>query len=40
MFKNAIVYRIDQWEQPAMAELEGRLDAARFVECGASQQES
>jgi recombination associated protein RdgC len=40
MFKNAIVYRIDQWEQPPMAELEARLDAARFVECGASQQES
>jgi recombination associated protein RdgC len=40
MFKNAIVYRIDQWEQPPMAELETRLDAARFVECGASQQES
>ena len=40
MFKNVIVYRIDQWEQPPMAELEARLDAARFVECGASQQES
>jgi recombination associated protein RdgC len=40
MFKNVIVYRIDQWEQPPMAELETRLDAARFVECGASQQES
>jgi len=40
MFKNVIVYRIDQWEQPPMAELEGRLDAARFVECGASQPES
>ena len=40
MFKNVIVYRIDQWEQPAMADLETRLDAARFVECGASQQES
>ena len=40
MFKNVIVYRIDQWEQPPMAELETRLDAARFDECGASQQES
>lgn len=40
MFKNVIVYRIEQWEQPPMAELETRLDAARFVECGASQQES
>ena len=40
MFKNVIVYRIDQWERPALAELEPRLEAARFVECGASQQES
>jgi len=40
MFKNVIVYRIDQWERPAVAELETRLDAARFVECGASQSES
>ena len=40
MFKNVIVYRIEQWELPPMAELETRLDAARFVECGASQQES
>ncbi|MEP6503523.1 MAG: recombination-associated protein RdgC [Betaproteobacteria bacterium] len=40
MFKNVIVYRIDQWEQPPMAALEERLDAARFVECGASQPES
>ncbi len=40
MFKNAIVYRIDQWEQPSLAELEERLAGARFVECGASQQES
>ena len=40
MFKNAIVYRIDQWERPSLAELEPRLEAARFVECGASQQES
>ena len=40
MFKNVIVYRIDQWERPSLAELEPRLDAARFVECGAAQQES
>jgi len=40
MFKNAIVYRIDQWERPTLEALEPRLDAARFVECGASQQES
>ena len=40
MFKNVIVYRIDQWEQPTLAELEERLGALRFVECGASQPES
>jgi len=40
MFKNVIVYRIDQWEQPPLAELEERLGTARFVECGASQPES
>ncbi|MEO7338913.1 MAG: recombination-associated protein RdgC [Caldimonas sp.] len=40
MFKNALVYRIDQWEQPALAEIEGRLDGARFIECGATQTES
>jgi recombination associated protein RdgC len=40
MFKNAIVYRIDQWEQPPLAQLEERLGGARFVECGASQPES
>ena len=40
MFKNVIVYRIDQWAQPALAELEERLDTQRFVECGASQPES
>lgn len=40
MFKNVIVYRIDQWERPELAELEPRLEAARFVECGAAQQES
>jgi len=40
MFKNVIVYRIDHWEAPALSALEERLQAARFVECGASQQES
>jgi recombination associated protein RdgC len=40
MFKNALVYRIDQWDAPAIADIESRLDAARFVECGASQPES
>ena len=40
MFKNALVYRIEHWEAPGLAELDQRLQAARFVECGASQAES
>lgn len=40
MFKNALLYRIDHWDAPAIAEIESRLDGARFVECGASQPES
>src|SRR5438874_2242462 len=40
MFKNALVYRITQWEAPALAALQDRLTAQRFAECGASQQES
>lgn len=40
MFKNALLYRIGPWEPPTSAEIEARLDAGRFVECGASQQES
>src|SRR5689334_14561599 len=40
MFKNALVYRITQWDAPAFAALEERLVAQRFVECGASQPQS
>ncbi|HET9645944.1 MAG TPA: recombination-associated protein RdgC [Burkholderiaceae bacterium] len=40
MFKNALVYRIDLWDAPAIADIESRLDGARFVECGATQPES
>ena len=40
MFKNALVYRITQWEQPTLAHLEERLAAARFAECGATQMEA
>lgn len=40
MFKNALVYRIHTWEPPVLAELEERLGAARFAECGATQMES
>ncbi len=40
MFKNALIYRIGSWEPPARAEIENRLDAGRFIECGATQLES
>ena len=37
MLKNALVYRIVQWNPPSSAELDERLATARFVECGATQ---
>ena len=40
MFKNALVYQIDQWEQPTLQQFEERLDTARFVPCTATQPES
>ena len=40
MFKNALVYHIDSWEPPSMAELQARLEGQRFIECGATQKES
>jgi recombination associated protein RdgC len=40
MFKTALVYRIDQWEQPTQATIESSLDGARFNECGTTQRES
>lgn len=40
MFKNALVYRIEHWEPPALSVLEDRLSHHRFVECGATQPES
>lgn len=40
MFKNALIYRIEHWEQPPLTEIEDRLTGARFIECGASQPES
>jgi recombination associated protein RdgC len=40
MFKNLLIYRITQWQPPALAEIEGRLDGSRFVECGTAQMES
>lgn len=40
MFKNALIYRIEHWDVPSLTEIEKRLSAAPFVECGASQPES
>ena len=40
MFKNALIYRIEAWAAPGLAEIDQRLEAARFVECGASQAEA
>ena len=38
--KNALVYRIAHWQPQTLTELSDRLDAQRFVECGATQAES
>jgi recombination associated protein RdgC len=40
MFKNALIYNIDQWEPPTQADIERRLDGARFTECRPTQPES
>ncbi|MBE2245444.1 MAG: recombination-associated protein RdgC [Burkholderiaceae bacterium] len=40
MFRNALVYRIAQWDPPSLAQINDRLDAERFAECGAAQTES
>ncbi|MES2889265.1 MAG: recombination-associated protein RdgC [Pseudomonadota bacterium] len=40
MFNNALIYRIGSWEPPSRDDIDSRLDAGRFVECGASQLES
>jgi len=40
MFKNALVYRIIQWDQPELAVIDDRLASLRFTECGATQPES
>ena len=37
MFRNATVFRIVHWEQPPLAAIEQRLQAAPFVECGATE---
>jgi recombination associated protein RdgC len=40
MFKNALVYQIEEWEPPTQSEMEKRLAGGRFAECGPSQPES
>jgi recombination associated protein RdgC len=40
MFKNALIYRIEQGTVPALDDLESRLGSGRFIECGATQTES
>jgi recombination associated protein RdgC len=40
MFKNALIYRIDSWDAPALSAIEERLAGQRFIECAASQPES
>jgi recombination associated protein RdgC len=40
MFKNALIYRIEHWDQPTLTEIENRLAGGPFVECGATQPES
>ena len=40
MFKNALIYRITEWDRSELSSLEDRLAAGRFAECGATQPES
>jgi recombination associated protein RdgC len=40
MFKNALVYRIEEWLPPTQTEIAQRLDGGRFAECGPTQPES
>jgi recombination associated protein RdgC len=40
MFKNALVFRIDRWDAPALTDTGERLAGAPFIPCGASQPES
>ena len=40
MFKNALLFRIEDGPWPQLQDVEQRLDAARFVGCGAAQPES
>jgi recombination associated protein RdgC len=40
MFKNALVYRIDHWDPPALGVIEQCLSGMPFIECAATQPES
>ena len=40
MFKNALVYRIEEWLPPTQNEIASRLDGGRFTECMPTQPES
>ena len=40
MFKNVMVYRIGEGWSPSLSDVEGALQGARFVECGATQDKS
>ena len=40
MFKNALLYRFDHWDTPALSAIEARLQAACFAPCSPSQPES
>ncbi len=40
MFKNALIYRITQWDQTSLDHVDERLSKGRFTECGATQAES
>lgn len=40
MLKNALIYRLTEWERPGESELGERLAAGRFAACGATQSES
>ena len=40
MFKNALIYRIEAWDAPALSVIEERLAGQRFCACAAAQAES
>jgi recombination associated protein RdgC len=40
MLKNALIYRIEHWDRPALGEIDRRLSASRFVECAPTQAQS